>query len=144
MFGSTVATNALAQRRLATVGLLATAGFRDLLDIRRLWRPRLFGHDWDRPPALVPRELRLEARGRLAPDGDEVEPLDEGSRRGGRRLPRGGVEAVAIAFLHAYANDAHERRAGDADRRGPARASACCCHPTSTRSARSTSARRPP
>src|SRR3954447_16941022 len=64
VFGSTVATNALAQRRLARVGLLATAGFRDLLDIRRLWRPRLFGHDWDRPPALVPRELRLEARGR--------------------------------------------------------------------------------
>ena len=100
MFGSTVATNALAQRRLARVGLLATAGFRDLLDIRRLWRPRLFGHDWDRPAALVPRALRLEVRGRLDPTGAEVEPLDErdveaaadafadGGRRGRRhRLP---------------------------------------------------------
>src|SRR3954451_23017175 len=50
VFGSTVATNALAQRRLAPVGLLATAGFRDLLDIRRLWRPAVFGHGWEGPP----------------------------------------------------------------------------------------------
>ncbi len=114
VFGSTVATNALAQRRLATVGLLATAGFRDLLDIRRLWRPQLFGHDWDRPAALVPRALRLEARGRLAPDGSEIEQLDEGDVAAAAAAFRAaGVEAVAIAFLHAYAGDAHERRAGE-------------------------------
>jgi N-methylhydantoinase A/oxoprolinase/acetone carboxylase beta subunit len=114
VFGSTVATNALAQRRLATVGLLATAGFRDLLDIRRLWRPRLFGHDWDRPPALVPRALRLEARGRLAYDGSELEPLSEDDVRAAAATFRdAGVEAVAVAFLHAYASDAHERRAGE-------------------------------
>ena len=114
VFGSTVATNALAQRRLATVGLLATAGFRDLLDIRRLWRPRLFGHDWDRPPAIVPRALRLEARGRLGPDGAEVTPLaEEDVRAAAAVFARAGVEAVAVAFLHAYANDAHERRAGE-------------------------------
>jgi N-methylhydantoinase A len=114
VFGSTVATNALAQRRLATVGLLATAGFRDLLDIRRLWRPRLFGHDWDRPPALVPRALRLGVRGRLDSTGQEVEQLDEGDIAAAADAFRAaGVEAVAIAFLHAYAGDAHERRAGE-------------------------------
>ena len=114
VFGSTVATNALAQRRLAKVGLLATAGFRDLLDIRRLWRPRLFGHDWDRPAALVPRALRLEARGRLDPSGAEVEPLDERDvEAAAAAFAAAGVEAVAIAFLHAYASDAHERRAGE-------------------------------
>ncbi len=114
VFGSTVATNALAQRRLAKVGLLATAGFRDLLDIRRLWRPRLFGHDWDRPAALVPRALRLEVRGRLDHTGAEVEPLDERDvAAAADAFAAAGVEAVAIAFLHAYAGDAHERRAGE-------------------------------
>ncbi len=112
VFGSTVATNALAQRRLARVGLLATAGFRDLLDIRRLWRPRLFGHDWERPAALVPRHLRLEARGRLDPRGAEVEPLsaaDVGAAAAA--FAAAGVEAVAVAFLHAYASDRHELEA---------------------------------
>jgi N-methylhydantoinase A len=113
-FGSTVATNALAARRLARTGLLTTAGFRDVLDTRRLWRPVLFGHAWERPPATVPRRLRLEARERLGPDGAVLVPLDEGDvERAAAAFAAAGVEAVAVAFLHAYVEPAHERRAGE-------------------------------
>lgn len=112
-FGSTIATNALIERRLARVGFLTTSGFRDVLEIRRLWRPHLFGHAWDRPAAVVPRRLRLEAAGRIDWRGREVEPLTEGDvRSAAESFAAAGVEAVAIAFLFSYLNPEHERRAG--------------------------------
>ncbi len=113
-FGSTIATNALIERRLARVGLLTTQGFRDTLEIRRLWRPHLFGHAWDRPPAIVPRRLRLEAAGRIDWRGREIEPLAEDDvRAAAERFEALGVEAVAVAFLFSYLNPAHERRAAE-------------------------------
>jgi N-methylhydantoinase A/oxoprolinase/acetone carboxylase beta subunit len=111
-FGSTVATNALAARRLARTGLLTTAGFRDVLDTRRLWRPELFGHAWERPPATVPRRLRLEARERIGPGGELVAALDEADvERAAAAFADAGVEAVAVAFLFAHLDPVHERRA---------------------------------
>ena len=111
-FGSTIATNALVQRRLARVGLLTTSGFRDTLEIRRLWRRDLFGHAWDRPAAIVPRSLRLEAGGRIDWRGAEIEPLDEPAvEAAAARFAALGVEAVAVAFLFSYLNQDHERRA---------------------------------
>jgi N-methylhydantoinase A/oxoprolinase/acetone carboxylase beta subunit len=112
--GSTIATNALVERRLATVGLLTTAGFRDSLDIRRLWRPYLFGHSWDRPAAMVPRQLRREAAGRIDWRGVEIEPLGESDvHAAAARFAELGVEAVAVVFLFSYLNPAHESRAAD-------------------------------
>jgi N-methylhydantoinase A len=111
-FGSTVATNALAARQLARTGLLTTTGFRDLLDIRRLWRRDLFGHAWDRPPATVPRHLRVEARERHDWQGRVLVTLNERDVAAAAGVFRAAaVEAVAIAFLHAHVNGAHERRA---------------------------------
>jgi N-methylhydantoinase A/oxoprolinase/acetone carboxylase beta subunit len=112
-FGSTVATNALAQRRLASTGLLTTAGFRDVLDVRRLWRPQLFGHAWTRPGAIVPRRLRLEARERIDWRGRVVEPLVlEDVEAAAIAFAAERVEAVAVSFLFSYLEPRHERQAG--------------------------------
>ncbi len=111
-FGSTIATNALTERRLARTGLLATAGFRDVLDVRRLWRRDLFGHAWERPPAIVPRHLRLEVRERLDWLGQEVVPLaEEDVEAAAVAFAAEGVEAVAVSFLFSYLDPAHELRA---------------------------------
>lgn len=113
-FGSTIATNALIERRLARVGLLTTEGFRDTLEIRRLWRPYLFGHAWHRPPAIVPRRLRLEAAGRIDWRGRELEPLSEGDvLAAAERFAALEVQAVAVAFLFSYLDPIHEHRAAE-------------------------------
>ncbi len=109
--GTTVATNALLQRRGPRTALLTTEGHRDILEMRE-------GLKWDRynlrlarPDPLVPRELRLPIAERLRADGGVEIPLDEASvERALRRLKRARVEAVAIAFLHAYLDGDHERR----------------------------------
>ncbi len=111
--GTTVATNALVQRRGARTGLLTTAGFRDLLEIRRLRLPRLYDLAWEKPAPLVERALRLEVPERLDHTGAVVRPLDEtGAREAIARLRREGVQAVAVCLLHAYADGAHEARLG--------------------------------
>ncbi len=111
---ATVATNAIITRSGAATGLITTQGFRDVLEIRRMRMHRLYDINWEKPPPLVPRHLRLEVPGRLDPAGREVTPLDEAAvARAVARLKAEGVEAVAVCFLHAYANDAHERRAGE-------------------------------
>jgi N-methylhydantoinase A len=113
-FGSTVATNALAQRRLARTGLLTTAGFRDVLDIRRLWRPHLFGHAWTRPAAIVPRRLRLEARERIDWRGRVVEPLVlDDVEQAAAAFAAERVEAIAVCFLFSYLDPRHERQAAE-------------------------------
>ncbi|HZS31825.1 MAG TPA: hydantoinase/oxoprolinase family protein [Methylomirabilota bacterium] len=110
--GTTVATNAILERRGARTGLLATAGFRDLLEIGRLRLARLYDPDFERPPPLVPRRWRREVVERLGPRGEVLTPLDPASVAGAvDRLARDGVESIAIAFLHAYANAAHEQAA---------------------------------
>src|ERR671912_2942239 len=92
--GSTVATNALLERRGARTALVTTEGFRDVLEIARQNRPSLYDLAQDRPPALVPRELRFTVKERMGPEG-EVEPLDEGSlEKAVTALKEAEVEAV--------------------------------------------------
>ena len=110
--GTTVATNAILERRGARTGLLTTAGFRDLLEIGRLRLARLYDIDFERPAPLVPRRWRREVRERLGPRGEVLTPLDpESVQAAVDLLTREGVESIAIAFLHAYASGAHERAA---------------------------------
>jgi len=110
--GTTVATNALIQGRGALTGLITTAGFRDLLEIRRQMRPSLYDLQCDKPDPVVPRRLRMEVPERLRHDGRVETPLDEDAvRSAARTLGAAGVKSVAIAFLYAFVDPAHERRA---------------------------------
>lgn len=110
--GTTVATNLIIERKGAPVGLITTRGFRDILEIGRQTRPHLFDYGVGKPPALVPRRWRLEVDERMSAQGDVLVALDEaGVRRAAQALREAGVDAVAICFLHSYANPAHEQRA---------------------------------
>jgi N-methylhydantoinase A len=112
--GTTVTTNALLERRGARMGLLATKGFRDTLQLRDGSREEYYKVTWDPPAPLVDRPDRIGIPERVDATGDVVVPLDEDEvRRAARLLRRRGVEAVAVAFLHSYANADHERRALD-------------------------------
>jgi N-methylhydantoinase A len=109
--GTTIATNAVIERKGATCALITTRGFRDLLELGRRDRPKMYGLEGTHEP-LSPRELRFEVAQRMDHEGNEIEPLDEhGLRLIARELQERGVEAVVIAFLHAYANTSHEDRA---------------------------------
>jgi N-methylhydantoinase A/oxoprolinase/acetone carboxylase beta subunit len=101
--GTTVATNALLERRGAAVALITNAGLEDVIEIGRQNRPSLYDQWADRPEPLVPRAWRLGVAGRLAADGTELEPLGP--------VPAGpdGVEAVAVCLLHADLDSTHER-----------------------------------
>ncbi len=113
--GSTIATNAVLERKGAKTGMLVTAGFRYVLEIGRHDIPRkenLFV--WAKPKRPVPPRLILEVPERVLLDGRVGGRGAEAAGRGaGRRRGDLGVEAVAIVFLHAYANPAHERRAAE-------------------------------
>ena len=111
---TTVATNAILEGTGAKTGLVTTAGFRDVLEMRRIRVPDMYNLDYRKPAPLVPRRLRREVVERLGARGEVRIPLDEGSARAAaRRLRDEGVESVAIALLHAYANPAHERRVAE-------------------------------
>ena len=112
--GMTVATNALLERRGARLALVTTEGFRDVIEIGRQNRPSLYDLTRDRPPALVPRELRFTVRERMGPEG-EIAPLDEDSlARAVRAVRDAEVEAVAVCLLFAFLHPQHERRVGEA------------------------------
>ena len=102
--GTTVATNAILERKGATVALVANAGCADVIEIARQDRPSLYDHWADRPEPLVDRDHRVEVRGRLGPDGTELEPLE---LAGLDSLPD-DTEAVAVCLLHSDLNPAHE------------------------------------
>ncbi len=111
---TTVATNALLERRGARAGLLITAGFRDTLEIARQVRHDLYDLQTEKPPPLVPRERCLEVPERLDHEGGVLVALDEQAVLDAvERLRTQQVEAIAICFLHAYRNPAHERRAAE-------------------------------
>jgi N-methylhydantoinase A len=110
--GTTVGLNALLERRGATVGLLATRGFRDVLEVRRGDRDDPYDLFWSPPPPLVPRRLRRPVTERVRADGAVHVPLDHDDVRAAlAALEAEGVDAIAIAFLNAYANPAHELEA---------------------------------
>jgi len=111
---STVASNAVLEGKGSTCCLLTTAGFRDVLEMRRLRIPVMYELQYEKPPPLVPRRLRYEIPERSGPRGEVWEPLDEDAvRDAAERARAAGVGAVAISFLHSYANPAHERRAAE-------------------------------
>ena len=111
--GTTVATNALLQGEIRSLGLVVTAGFRHILEIARQSVPEGYGNSyfWVKPERLVPLQFVREVGGRLNFKGEELRPLDEESvREAARFFKRHKVEAIGICLIHSYANDAHERR----------------------------------
>jgi N-methylhydantoinase A len=117
--GSTVATNALLERRGGRTALVTTVGFRDVLEIGRQNRPSLYDLTAPRPPPLVPRELRFTVRERMGPDG-VVEPLDEADLdRVVDELVAAEVDAVAVCLLFGFLHPAHEQRVGQRIRAAP-------------------------
>ncbi|WP_321501084.1 hydantoinase/oxoprolinase family protein [Breoghania sp.] len=111
--GTTTTTNAVLERNLCKTGLITTAGFRDVLELGRRTRPHPYGMKGRFVP-IIPRDLRLEVAERYDADGRELVPLDEeGLRAALKALIDQGCEALVIHFLHAYANPAHELRAGE-------------------------------
>src|SRR5262245_61774798 len=112
---TTLFTNALIERKGAPTGLMTTAGFADVLEIGRERKYELYDLFLEMPPPLVPRPWRREAPERLAPDGSVEIPLDVTAvLREVEGLVADGVRSLAICFLHAYANPAHERAAAAA------------------------------
>ncbi len=112
--GTTVTTNAVLTRTAAKTGLLTTSGVRDALEMRRGVREEQYNNRYTNVAPLVPRHLRLPVGGRLDRNGVEVEPLVEADVVAAAAvLAREGVDAVAICFLHSYADPAHERRAAE-------------------------------
>lgn len=110
--GTTVAINTLVQRKGAPTGLITTAGFRDVLEIQRTNRPDMYNLFYRKPIPLVPRNLRLEATERMMADGTVQTPLDLATvRTAVETLRQQGVKALAICFLNAYINPAHEEAA---------------------------------
>jgi N-methylhydantoinase A/oxoprolinase/acetone carboxylase beta subunit len=111
--GTTVATNAVLERKGATVGLIATEGFADILELGRQMRRQMYDLALrpETPALLAPGARRVEVRERIAADGAVLTPLDEaGARAAIARLLACGVEAIAVALLFSFVNPAHERR----------------------------------
>ena len=108
--GTTVVINALTERKGVKVGLITTEGFRDTLEIARGNRPDFFNLHYEKPPPFVPRYLRCELPGRMTYQGEEMRPLIlDGLVDIINGFKDEGVEAIAISYLHSYANPAHEQ-----------------------------------
>jgi len=113
--GTTLATNALIERKGAKTALLTTEGFRDILEIRHENRFEQYDVNIDLPPPLVPRRLRLPVRERIDAQGNVLVPLDEASvTRALDLIAAQNIEAVALGFLHSFTNPEHELRVGEA------------------------------
>src|ERR1700758_652656 len=111
--GTTVATNAVVERKGARCALITTTGFRDILELGRRTRPNPYGMTGSFE-ALIPRDLRAEVPERIDATGRILTPLDEAAvRQEVRRLRERGAEALVIHFVHAYANPAHEQRCAE-------------------------------
>ncbi len=107
--GTTVATNALLERKGAKVALLTTEGHRDVIEMREGLKGDRYDLRSPPPEPLVPRELRLSIRERLRPGGEVLTPLDTSSLASAiETIRKSGVTSVAVCFLHAYRNPAHE------------------------------------
>jgi N-methylhydantoinase A len=110
--GTTVGINTVIQRKGATLALLATAGFEDVIELARLRMPDMHGLFCARPDPLVPRDRIFGIAGRILADGTEQTPLDaEAVRRAAAHARAAGAEGIVIGFLNAYRNPAHEQAA---------------------------------
>jgi N-methylhydantoinase A/oxoprolinase/acetone carboxylase beta subunit len=109
--GTTLGSNIVIERKARGVGLLTTRGFRDVLIIGREKRYQIYDLQIEKPAPLIPRRLIGEVTERVLADGSVRTPLDEAdARRALRALAARGVTTLAVCFLHAYLNPAHERR----------------------------------
>jgi N-methylhydantoinase A len=114
--GTTVATNALLQGHIDSLGLIVTEGFRHILEIARQSVPEGYGNSyfWVKPDRIVPLHFVREAGGRLNFKGEELRPLDEASVRAAAKFFRQhDVRAIGVCLMHSYANAAHERRVAE-------------------------------
>ena len=110
--GTTLATNALIERKGARTAFLTTKGYRDTIEIRTENRFDQYDLNLVLPPPLIPRQDRYTVEGRIAATGRELQALNEdGVRAFVRDVAAAGFQSVAVGFLHSYVNDAHERRA---------------------------------
>ena len=111
--GTTIGTNALIQRRCGKVAVVTTEGFRDLLEIGRQIRPKVYDIHTDFPPPLVPRDLRFEVKERMRADGVVHVPLAEQELESiAAALRAEDVDCVVVCFINAYAHPAHETAGG--------------------------------
>jgi N-methylhydantoinase A len=125
--GSTVATNAVLERKGVLTGLITTAGFRDVLEIGRQTRPKLYDIRVQKVPPLVPRNLRVEVTERLNERGEVMVALDEESLRCAlASLQEAGVQAIAISLLFSFANPQHEQMVAEMARSTGIYVSASC------------------
>jgi len=125
--GTTVATNAVITGAVTRTALLTTAGFRDILELRRHNRGDPFDIMWDPPDPLIPRRHRFEVRERLNYAGEVVQELDEGDvLRAVEAAAGADIACFAICFLHSYANPLHEQRARELVLRAMPGADVCC------------------
>lgn len=109
LHGTTVATNAVIQKKGCRTGLITTKGFRDVLKIRRTTRGKLYDVQWDPPEELVPRRYRLEIDERTDAFGHILKPVNRGEvLAAAEKLVRAGMESVAVVFINSYANPANE------------------------------------
>jgi len=107
--GTTAASNTILQKTGARTGVLATRGFRDILEIGRIRTPTMFDLAWRKPEPLAPRRHRVEIDERIGADGTVVRPLaPDDVRAAGRFLAAEGIGAVAICFINSYRNPVHE------------------------------------
>lgn len=112
--GTTVATNALIERKGALIALLTTAGHRDILEMREGLKDHRYDIRSTPPDPLVPRRLRLPVRERIRPDGRVLTPLDLASlEQAIVAIRRENIDAIAVCYLHAYRNPAHERQTAE-------------------------------
>lgn len=125
--GSTVATNAVLERKGVPTGLITTAGFRDVLEIGRQARPKLYDLRVQKVPPLVPRAWRVEVTERLNERGEVLLALDEQSLHTAlTTLQEAGVEAIAISLLFSFTNPLHEQTVAELARSTGAYVSASC------------------
>ncbi len=112
--GTTLATNAIIERKGAKTALVTTEGFRDTIEIRHENRFEQYDVNIDLPPPLVPRRLRYVVPERIDARGRIVTPLDEGAVEAlAERFAPSAIESVAVGFLHSFTNPAHEQRTRD-------------------------------
>jgi N-methylhydantoinase A len=115
---TTIATNAILERKGARTALVTTEGFRDVLELRRIRIPLSYDLGWQKPEPLVPRRLRYTVPERLDAQGNVLTELDETAlARTASAIAADGVDAIAVCFLHSYRNPAHENAAGEMLRR---------------------------
>ena len=112
VYGTTLVTNLIVEEQHGAIGLITTAGFRDVLEIGRASRkPNIYDIHWRPPVPLISRDLRLTVPERVAHDGQVLVPLDETAVRAAlATLAEAGAQSVAVCLLNAYANPMHERR----------------------------------